>query len=272
MPHARFRGTSQAGVRGDVIQEFDWSVGEVMAALDRLKLADNTLVIVTSDNGGVLDANGPDSVNSGTVETNNGHPHNGPLRGGKGSPYEGGTRVPFIARWPGHVKPGTSDELICHVDMLATFAALTGQKLAADAGPDSFNVLPALLGEKLDKPCREHLVEHGNVLALRKGPWKLIPPARRRQGQARQRPRAGGRRTLQPGRRHRRNEEPRRAASGDREGNDRTAAANPREGPQPAVTWKGKTRAHVRCAASISCQPASQWLSTGATASCGVQL
>ncbi len=59
--------------------------------------------------------------------------------------------------------------------MLATFAALTGQTLPADAGPDSFNVLPALLGEKLDKPCRDHLVEHGNVLAIRQGPWKLIP-------------------------------------------------------------------------------------------------
>jgi len=175
VPHARFRGTSQAGVRGDVVHEFDWSVGEVMSALDRLHLADNTLIIVTSDNGGVLDTNGPDSVNSGTVETNNGHPHNGPLRAGKGSPYEGGTRVPFIARWPGRVKTGTSAELICHVDMLATTAAITGQKLAADAGPDSFNILPALLGEKLDKPCREHLVEHGNVLALRKGTWKLVP-------------------------------------------------------------------------------------------------
>jgi len=175
VPHARFRGASQAGVRGDVVQEFDWSVGEVMAALERLKLADNTLLMVTSDNGGVLDTNGPDSVNSGTEETNNGHPHNGPLRAGKGSPYEGGTRVPFIGRWPGHVKPGTSEELICHVDMLATVAALTGQTLPAHAGPDSFNVLPALLGEKLDKPCRDHLVEHGSRLALRQGPWKLVP-------------------------------------------------------------------------------------------------
>jgi arylsulfatase A-like enzyme len=174
VPHARFRGTSQAGVRGDVLHEFDWSVGQVMEAIARLHLADNTLLIVTSDNGGVLDTNGPDSVNSGTVETNNGHLHNGLLRGGKGSPYEGGTRVPFVACWPGHVRPGTSAELICHVDMLATVAALTGQQLAAEAGPDSYNVLPALLGAKLDKPCREQLVEHGNVLALRKGTWKLI--------------------------------------------------------------------------------------------------
>ncbi len=175
VPHARFRGTSQAGVRGDVVQEFDWSVGEVMAAIDRLKLTDNTLIIVTSDNGGVLDTNGPDSVNSGTVETNNGHAYNGPLRAGKGSAYEGGTRVPLVARWPGRIAAGVSHELICHADMLATFAAITGQALPAAAGPDSFNVLPALLGERREKPCRDHLVEHGNRLALRKGPWKLIP-------------------------------------------------------------------------------------------------
>jgi arylsulfatase A-like enzyme len=169
VPHQRFRGTSQAGIRGDSVHSFDWTIGRVMDALDKLKLADNTLIIVTSDNGGVLDTNGPDHVNSGTVETNNGHPHNGPLRAGKGSAYEGGTRVPFIARWPGHVPPGDSGALICHVDMLASFAALTGQKLIEAAGPDSFNVLPALLG---DKTGREHLVENGNGLRL--GQWKLI--------------------------------------------------------------------------------------------------
>ncbi len=175
VPHPRFKGTSQAGVRGDTIHSFDWTVGHVLASLDRLKLADNTLVIVTSDNGGVLDANGPDIEHGGNVQTNNGHLHNGPLRAGKGSPYEGGTRVPFIVRWPGHIKPGVSDALICHADMLTSMAALTGQRLVEAAGPDSFNVLPALLGETLDKPCRDHLVEHGNMLALRQGPWKLIP-------------------------------------------------------------------------------------------------
>ena len=175
VPAARFKGSSQAGVRGDVIQEFDASVGQVVETLDRLKIAGNTIVIVTSDNGGVLDANGPDIVHGGTVETNNGHAYNGPLRAGKGSAYEGGTRVPLVARWPGRIPVGVSDELICHVDMLATAAALTGQKLADDAGPDSFNILPALVGEKRDKPCRDHLVEHGNTLAIRRGPWKLIP-------------------------------------------------------------------------------------------------
>jgi len=192
VPHPRFQGTSQAGVRGDAIHSFDWTVGRVLATLDRLGLADNTLVILTSDNGGVLDANGPDTEHGGTIETNNGHAHNGPLRAGKGSPYEGGTRVPFIVRWPGRIQPGVSDELICHVDMLATLAALTGQKLVEAAGPDSFNVLPALLGRKPDKPCRDHLVEHGNVLALRRGPWKLIPASAPGAAGKKNKKRAGG--------------------------------------------------------------------------------
>ncbi len=175
VPNARFKGTSGCGVRGDAIHSFDWTVGRVLAALDRLNLAGNTLLVVTSDNGGVLDNNGPDMEHGiGSPDANEGHLFNGPLRGTKGSAYEGGTRVPFIARWPGRIPPGTSDALICHVDMLASFAALTGRKLPEAAGPDSINVLAALLG---DKAGREHLVEHayGNVLALREGPWKLVP-------------------------------------------------------------------------------------------------
>lgn len=177
VPHPRFRGTSQCGVRGDAIHSFDWTVGQVLAALERLNLTDKTLVIVTSDNGGVVDSNGPDTKNSGTLETNRGHRLNGPLRGFKGSPYEGGTRVPFLVRWPGHIRPGVSGEMICHVDMLASWAALTGQALEESAGPDSFNVLPALLGQACVRPCRDHLVEQGSGLALRRGSWKLVPPA-----------------------------------------------------------------------------------------------
>jgi arylsulfatase A-like enzyme len=146
----------------------------VIKTLDRLQLTENTLVVVTSDNGGVLDANGPDEAHGGTVQTNNGHAFNGPLQGGKGSIYEGGTRVPFIVSWPGRIKPATSDALICHIDMMATFAALTGQSLPDTAGPDSFNILPALLDGKAG---RDHLVEHagGMNVALRQGPWKYIP-------------------------------------------------------------------------------------------------
>ncbi len=181
VPNARFKGASEAGVRGDAVHSFDWTVGQVAAALERLGLATNTLLIVTSDNGGTLDTNGPDTVHSGTAETNNGHPHNGPLRGGKGSAYEGGTRVPFLARWPGHIPAGgSSDALLCHADMLATFAALTQQAPAPATAPDSVNVLPALLG---GKEGRAHLVEHGHTLALRQGVWKLVPGAEGRRKQ-----------------------------------------------------------------------------------------
>src|SRR6185369_817919 len=151
VPAARFRGSSQAGVRGDAIKEFDWSVGEVMKTLDRLKLADHTFLIVTSDNGGVLD-HGDTIERDGDEKSNNGHAFNGPLRGQKGTPYEGGTRVPFLARWPGKIKPGNSDELFCLVDTLATCAALLQRELPATAAPDSFNFLPVLLGQKLPKP------------------------------------------------------------------------------------------------------------------------
>jgi len=178
VPHDRFKGKSGCGTRGDVIQQFDGAVGAVLAALDRLRIADDTLVIVSSDNGGVMD----DGYADGAVQDANGHRCNGPLRGYKGSLWEGGNREPFIARWPGRIKPGsTSDELICLVDMLATFAAAAGLTLPRDAGPDSFNVLPALLGEAHDKPLRDHLVlQAGGVsaLAVRKGPWKLIPARR----------------------------------------------------------------------------------------------
>jgi arylsulfatase A-like enzyme len=147
-----------------------------------------TPVIVTSDNGGYLD-HGDSVQRDGDVKSNNGHAFNGPLRGTKGTPWEGGTRVPLIVRWPGKIKPGTSDELICLVDTLATCAALTGKPLPADAGPDSFNFLPVLLGEKCAKPVRDHLIEHSNRpgvredrfssrMGVRQGQWKLVTPAR----------------------------------------------------------------------------------------------
>ena len=174
VPHPRFRGTSQCGWRGDVIHQLDWSVGEILAALDRLKLADNTLIIFTSDNGGAI----KDTYDDGTNPLHGLQPPNGTLRGFKGSLYEGGHRVPFLARWPGHIKAGsTSGALVGQVDLLATLAALTGQKLPAEAGPDSFNVLPALLGQATPKAARDHLVLQNNgqsPLALREGNWVLI--------------------------------------------------------------------------------------------------
>ena len=170
VPHARFRGTSGCGVRGDVIQELDWCVGQVLAKLDEHGLADDTLVIFTSDNGPVID----DGYADGAVEDLNGHQPAGALRGAKYSPYEGGTRVPWLARWPARIKPGKSDALVCQVDLLASLAALTGQKLPEDAGQDSVNVLPALLGES--PKGRDVLIEQAGKLSIRKGSWKYISP------------------------------------------------------------------------------------------------
>lgn len=168
VPHPRFAGKSGCGVRGDVIEELDWCVGEVLATLDRLKLTDNTLVIFTSDNGPVID----DGYADDAEQSLNGHRPSGSLRGGKYSPYEGGTRVPFLASWPAKIKPGVSDALICQIDLLATFAALTHRPLPQEAGPDSFDILPALLGTS--PVGRDHLVEQGAGLSIRQGQWKLI--------------------------------------------------------------------------------------------------
>jgi len=170
VPHARFQGTSECGVRGDVIHQLDWQVGAVMEALEKHNLTDSTLIIFTSDNGPVVD----DGYADGAVEDLNGHEPTGPLKGSKYSLYEAGTRVPFIARWPARIKPGESDAIVCQIDFLASFAALTGVKLPEGAGPDSENILPALLGES--KTGRTTLVEHAGNLALRQGNWKYIPP------------------------------------------------------------------------------------------------
>ncbi len=156
VPHARFKGKAACGTRCDVLLEFDDTVGKVMAALDRAGIADNTLLVVTSDNGPVLD----DGYADGAVKDLGSHTPAGVLKGGKYSLYEGGTRMPFLARWPKRIKPGVSDALIGQWDLMASLAALTGQKLSAGAGPDSQNVLPALLGES--KTGRDHLVEHAN--------------------------------------------------------------------------------------------------------------
>jgi len=171
VPNPSFVGKSGCGVRGDVIVQFDWCAGEILNTLDRLNLSKNTLVILSSDNGPVVD----DGYADGAVENMNGHRPAGPLRGGKYSIFEGGTRVPLIIRWPQHIKPGVSDALVSHIDFLASFAALTGQQLAAGDAPDSRNVLPALLGQS--QTGRDQFVEHANVLALRDGAWKYIEPS-----------------------------------------------------------------------------------------------
>jgi arylsulfatase A-like enzyme len=173
VPHARFVGRSGMGPRGDAILEADWSVGQVLATLDRLKLTDNTLVIFTSDNGPVLD----DGYKDDAREKLGSHKPWGPFRGGKYSTFEAGTRVPFIVRWPGHVKSGVSDALVSQIDFLASFAGFTKQKLDADAGPDSVDTMAAFLGTS--KQGRDSLIEEGGGLALRRGQWKYIEPNKR---------------------------------------------------------------------------------------------
>jgi arylsulfatase A-like enzyme len=104
------------------------------------------------------------------------HKPAGPFRAGKHSLFEGGTRMPFVVRWPGRVKPGVTDALLSQVDLSATLAALTGAKPDPVTMPDSMNVLPALLGDS--KTGRAHLIEYANRLAIREGNWKFIPPGR----------------------------------------------------------------------------------------------
>lgn len=171
-PHPRFRGKSSSGIRGDAIVQIDWTVGEILDALDRHGLTDNTLVLFTSDNGPVLF----DGYYDGATDAVGGHRPAGPLRGWKYLRYEGGTRVPLIARWPGHVPVGTTEQMFSLVDVLATTAALLEQPLPAGASSDSINLLPVLLGQTA-APIRDHVVQHGigNVLALREGDWKYIP-------------------------------------------------------------------------------------------------
>ncbi len=177
------KGSSRAGVRGDHVQEFDWTVGEVMKTLDRLGLSDNTLIIATSDNGG--QPVGRDGIGENRkIKTTFGHKSCGDLRGYKTNIWDGGHRVPFIARWPGKIKPGTTNnEIICLTDLIATAAAIVGAELPCNAAEDSYNVLPALLGEKLDKPIREATVHHDfyGRFAIRQGQWKLIVPLNDRQ-------------------------------------------------------------------------------------------
>ncbi|HUW59734.1 MAG TPA: arylsulfatase [Candidatus Bathyarchaeia archaeon] len=176
-PHPRFKGTSECGTRGDAIHELDWCVGQILDTLDRLKLAQNTLVVFTSDNGGAV----KDTYDDGTNSLHALQPPNGPLRGQKGGLYEGGHRVPFLARFPARIeKWSKSDQLIGLVDMMATCAALAGHDLPDNAGPDTFNALPALEGRK--SPVRDHLVLQQNAhvrLAIRQAQWKYIEPSKK---------------------------------------------------------------------------------------------
>ncbi len=169
-PAKRFRGTSECGLYGDFVHELDWIVGEVMATLEKNGLAENTLVIFTSDNGGMINETGQEAIKQG-------HQLNGNLLGFKFDAWEGGHRVPFIARWSGKVEAGSvSDQLVCNVDLMAAMAALTKQELKNEEAPDSFDILPALIGDPV-KPIREEVVlaaMRGTHLTLRQENWAYI--------------------------------------------------------------------------------------------------
>lgn len=170
-PHDRFRGKNPMGLRGDAIAQFDWSVGQILDELDRLGLTENTLIILSSDNGPVVDDGYADQAE----ELLGDHKPGGPLRGGKYSAFEAGTRIPVIVSWPKAVKKGqVSDALVSQVDWFASLAALTGSVLPKGTAPDSYNYLGSLLGT--DKAGRPWVVEQASdhTLSLRTKDWKYI--------------------------------------------------------------------------------------------------
>lgn len=169
-PADQFKGKTKAGPHGDFIFELDYIVGKLMAALDKHGFADNTLVIFSSDNGPEVPT---------VLSMRQDYKHDGarPWRGVKRDNWEGGHRVPFIARWPGKIKPGTrSSQTLSLTDLMATFAAITNVKLPQEAGEDSVNMLPALIGSDEGKSIRKYTLHQtiSLALAIRRGPWKYL--------------------------------------------------------------------------------------------------
>jgi len=167
-PHPRFVGTTDLGPRGDVIVEADWCIGELINTLEAEGLLENTLIVLSSDNGPVLNDGYYDEA-----DTRNGsHTPAGPLRGGKYSLYEAGTRVPLITYWKGHIEPKVSEALVSQVDLLSSLASLVGSE---ERGKDSEELLDVFLG-KNTRGREELILEATGRTALRKGDWVLIPP------------------------------------------------------------------------------------------------
>ncbi len=171
-PHNRFRGKSALGLRGDALLQFDWAVGEVVKALKEAGQFENTLIIISSDNGPVVD----DGYIDEAVEKLMNHKPWGPLRGGKYSSFEAGTRVPFIVHWPNKVDKGVSNALVSQIDMMSSFAALTGVSMEGRENIDSQNQLDAWLGK--DKKGRDYVIGAAGSLTLLTNDWKYITPSK----------------------------------------------------------------------------------------------
>ncbi|NPA35927.1 MAG: arylsulfatase [Chlorobi bacterium] len=167
-PNKRFVGKTDLGPRGDVIVEGDWCVGEIMKTLENEGLLENTLIVLTSDNGPVLD----DGYQDESVERNGDHKPWGPFRGGKYSLLEAGTRLPFITFWKGHIEPGVSDAMVSQIDLLNSFASLVGSD---ERSKDGVDIMDVFLGKS--NAGRESLgIEATGRTAYRKGNWVMIPP------------------------------------------------------------------------------------------------
>jgi arylsulfatase A len=174
VPAPEYHNKSHAGDYGDFVVQVDDTVGAVLDALRASGAEKNTLVIFTSDNGPEVTGEVKVGVYDRILQYN--HASMGELRGAKRDSWEGGHRVPFIARWPGQIPAAASSETICLVDFMATVAAIVGARIPSDAAEDSYNILPVLKGEKLDHALREATVLHSGSghFALRQGPWVLI--------------------------------------------------------------------------------------------------
>lgn len=173
-PHDRFRGKNKMGLRGDAIAQFDWSVGQLLATLEEMGILDNTIIIVSSDNGPVLN----DGYDDHAIELLNGHRPTGPLRGSKYSLYEGGTRVPVIVHWPdGNLNKGVNPTVLSQIDLVASFAGFLGVAMPKGSAPDSFNRIDNWLGR--DMTSRPWIVEQGydHTLGLRTPHWKYMEPS-----------------------------------------------------------------------------------------------
>lgn len=174
-PHERFRGKNPMGLRGDAIVQFDWTVGQLLKTLDDLGIADNTIIILSSDNGPVVDDGYADEA----VAKLGNHRPTGPLRGNKYSAFEGGTRIPAIVRWPKEIhKAAVSDALVSQIDWFASFASLLQVRLPKGAAIDSRNHLDTWLGK--DNANRPWVIEQAlnHALSVRTKEWKYIEPSR----------------------------------------------------------------------------------------------